>query len=113
MDGRYATLRPANGNLTRLHIVLRNGRVRTMQYADLTSDASFDGDQFTLPFAGVKPLRVTVKGHGPNLWALYDYCCLHRCPYLREASGSLRGIGTDDTVLECITITDATPADRE
>lgn len=113
MDGRYASLRPANGNLTRLHVVTRTGRVRTMQYADLTSDANFDGDHFTLTFAGVKPLRVTVKGYGPRFWALYDYCCLHRCPYLREAACSVPGAGPDDTVLERITIADVPPAGTE
>lgn len=110
MDGRYSTLRPANKNLTRLHVILKDGKVRSYQYHFLDALSTFDGNTFTLVFAGVKHWQLTVKGHGPSLWRLYDLCTLHRLPYLREAAGSMPGIaGEGETVLTEIKIQDVTP----
>jgi hypothetical protein len=54
------------------------------------------------------------KGHRPKFWAIYDYCSLHRCPYLREATGSMPELAADgETVLTEIKITDITQKDQE
>jgi hypothetical protein len=107
MDGRYSTLRPANKPLTRLHVIDRSGRVRTFQYSHLDAESSFDGDTFTLVFAGTRRWRVAVSGHGKLFWAVYDYCTLHRWPYLREAT---RDFGDPtETVFTRIEITESAP----
>jgi hypothetical protein len=33
--------------------------------------------------------QVTVKGNGKEFWRAYDLVTLHRCPYIREATGSM------------------------
>ena len=110
MKGDYSALRPANKSLTRLHVILKDGKVRSYQYVFLDALSTYEGGSFTLLFAGVKHWQLTVKGHGPNLWRLYDLCTLHRLPYLREASGSMPGVGEDgETVLTEIRIADVTP----
>jgi hypothetical protein len=109
MNGSTA-LRPANKLLTRLHVVLKSGVVRSFQYMHLDSGSKFDGNEFTFVFIGAKHLQVEVKGHGPKLWAIYDYCCLHRWPYLREALGNAGKFAADgETVITEIKITDITP----
>jgi hypothetical protein len=114
MNGKYSTLRPANKTLTRVHVILKDGKVRSYQYVFLDALSTYDGNSFTLLFAGVKHWSVTVKGHGPNLWRVYDLCTLHRLPYLREASGSMPGLGDDgETVLTEIKIADVTPRGEE
>ncbi|MGL4555767.1 MAG: hypothetical protein ACRC33_31755 [Gemmataceae bacterium] len=109
MDGRYATLRPANRNLTRLHVVKRDGKVFTFQYAFLDAASTFDGRAFTLLFAGARHWRVTVTGHGPSFWRAYDLVTLHRWPYLREATGSLPGADGEETAFLTIDVQDVTP----
>ncbi|OWK42138.1 hypothetical protein FRUB_04216 [Fimbriiglobus ruber] len=114
MDGKYATLRPANKTLTRIHVILKDGKVRSYQYAFLDALSTYDGGTFTLLFAGVKHWALTVKGHGPNFWRIYDLCTLHRLPYLREASGSMAESGGEgETILTEIKIVDATPKERD
>ena len=108
MDGQYASLRPTNKNLTRLHVVKRDGKVHSYQYNFLDAESSFDGGTFTLLFAGVKHWQIRVKGHGPKFWSVYDYISLHRWPYLREATGSMPG-ADGETVFTSIEITDVTP----
>lgn len=89
MDGRYSTLRPTNHNIPRLHVVERSGTVHTYQYVHLQSDSSFaateNGQVFTLEFAltDQRLARITVEGR--NLWRVFDYCTLHRWPYLKAA----------------------------
>ena len=53
MDGRYSSMRPANKNLTRLHVILRDGKVRSYQFAYLDAESTFDGNSFVVTFAGV------------------------------------------------------------
>lgn len=108
MNGK---LRPANKTLTRIHFVLKDGRVRSYQYAYLDSETTFDGNSFTLLFAGVKHHKITVTGHGPEFWRAYDLISLHRLPYLREAT---RGFADkSETVFTEIKIVDVTPRDNE
>lgn len=110
MDGKSSSLRPANKNLTRLHVVLKDGKVCSFQYHYLGAMSAFEGGKFTLLFEGAKHWELTVKGHGPKFWAVYDYCTLHRWPYLREATGSMPGAAADgETVFTEITIKDVTP----
>ena len=110
MDGRYSTLRPANKNLTRIHVILKDGKVRSFQFAFLDALSTYEGGAFTLLFAGVKHWAVTVKGHGRDFWRVYDLCTLHRLPYLREAAGSMAGLADKgETVLAEIKIQDVTP----
>lgn len=111
MNGK--TMRPANKNLTRLHVVDRQGKVRSFQYAHLDVESRFDGDTFILLFAGTKHYQVTVTGHGKRFWAAYDYCTLHRWPYLREAAGSMPEANEGDAVFTKIEIKDVTPRDHE
>jgi hypothetical protein len=112
MDGDYAGMRPATRNLTRLHVVLKDGKVRSFQYHFLDVESTFDGGAFILLFAGTKHWQITVKGHGPKFWAIYDSCTLHRWPYLREATMSMPG-ADGETVLTEIKIQDVTPRERE
>lgn len=93
MDGKYATLRPDNKAVMRLHVVDRPGNVRSFQYVHLDSDSRFghtkNGQFFVLRFIGSQTMQVTV--HGRNLWRLYDYIVLHRWPYLRVADRDFAG----------------------
>lgn len=106
MTGSH-TVRAASGKLTRLHVVLKDGTVQSFQYNFLDARSTFEGGAFKLLFAGVKRWEITVRGHGPDFWRVYDCCSLHRCPYLREA---VRDFGGDaaDTVLMSITVSDVT-----
>jgi hypothetical protein len=70
MDGIYASMPPANKNLTRLHVVKKDGKVHSYQYHFLDAESSFDGGTFTLLFAGVKHWQVEVRGHGPKFWSV-------------------------------------------
>jgi hypothetical protein len=108
MDGQYASMRPTNKNLTRMHVVKKDGKVHSYQYHFLDAESTFDGGTFTLLFAGVKHWQIRVRGHGPNFWSVYDYISLHRWPYLREATGSMPGVD-GETVFTSIEITDVTP----
>lgn len=112
MDGRYSTMRPANRNLTRLHVMLKDGSVQSFQFAYLDARSTYNGKEFVLVFAGLKHYQITVKGHGPKFWMIYDYCTTHRWPYLRAA---LRDFGGDatETVLSEIEIKDVTPRESE
>lgn len=107
MNGSTA-LRPANKLLTRLHIVLKDGSVHTMIYHHLDSNAHFHGDSFTLVFIGAKHWSVTVKGHGPKFWAIFDYITLFRWAYIREEPRDFKS-DKDATVFTEITIRDVTP----
>ena len=111
MSGTHA-MRPAHRNLTRIHIVDKAGKVRTFQYNHLDAMSSYEGGGFVLTFAGTKHWQVTVKGSGAKLWSIYDSITLHRCPYLREASGSLPG-ADGETVLTSIEFKDITPRSEE
>lgn len=106
-----AALRPANRQLTRLHVLKADGKVHSFIYNHLDSNTVFDGDHFTLLFVGAKHWEVKVKGHGPKLWTIYDYITLFRWPFLREETGSMPGAGKgdDETVFVEITIKDVTP----
>jgi hypothetical protein len=89
-DGKDASVRAANKNLTRLHIIDTAGKVRTFQYHFLDVDSTFDGGTFTLVFVGErKHWEVVVRGYGPKFWSVYDYITLHRLPYLH--AGNTRG----------------------
>ena len=111
MDGKYSTMPPANKPLTRLHVILKDGRVRSYQFHFLDAESTFDGNSFKLLFAGVKHWEVTVKGRGPQFWRIYDLVTLHRLPYLREAIRDFAG--ADETVLTEIIIRDVTPRPEE
>jgi hypothetical protein len=114
MDGKYSTMRPANKILTRLHVVDKSGKVRTFQFHFLDVESTFDGKSFTLLFVGTKHFQITVKGHGPKFWAIYDYCTTHRWAYLWEATGSMpAATGDGETVLTSIEIRDVTPRERD
>lgn len=111
-----AALRPANKNLTRLHVVQKDGSVHSFQYHHLDSNSVFDGHGFTLLFVGAKHWQVAVKGSGPKLWAIYDYLTLHRWPYLREEPRAFEDDGkaaAKATIFTEIKITDVTPKERE
>lgn len=107
MDGDYASLRPSNKPIPRLHVMDRTGKVRTYMYHHLDSDARFDGNSFVVVFAATKLWEITVKGR--NLWRIFDYVTLARWPYLREDH---RSGFKDGEVIESITIKDITPKDR-
>ena len=109
MSGTHC-MRPANRNLTRIHLVDRAGKVRTMQYAHMDVEGRFDGDTFAFVFAGTRHWQVTVKGHGRKFWAVYDYISLHRWPYLREAVRGEFQADKDATEFTSIEIKDVTPA---
>lgn len=114
MNGDYSSMRPANKTLTRLHVIKRDGKVVTFQFHYLDAQSTYEGGAFKLLFVGAKLWEVAVKGHGPNFWRIYDLCTLHRWAYLREATGSMPGVGGDEeTVLTEIKITDVTPKERE
>lgn len=103
----------ANKNLTRIHVILKDGKVRSFQYAFLDALSTYEGGAFTLMLAGVKHWQVTVQGHGKDFWRVYDLCTLHRLPYLREASGSMAGLAEKgETALASIDIKDVTPKDE-
>ncbi len=108
-DMNGTAMRPANKNLTRLHIVTKDGKVRSFQYHYLDVESRFDGDTFTLLFVGSKHWQVTVKGRGKRFWAVYDYITLHRWPYLREETGSMPGAAEGEAVFTSIDIKDVTP----
>ena len=108
MDGRYSTLRPANKTLTRMHVILKDGKVVSFQNHFLDARSTFEGGTFVLLFCGAKHWELTVKGHGPKFWAVYDYCTQHRWPYLREATRDFGGEG--ETVFTEIRIKDVTPS---
>lgn len=103
MEGKAP--RPANKVLTRLHVVLKDGSVHTFVYHHLDSNATFNGNSFTLVFVGAKHWQVQVKGRGKEFWRAFDYITLFRWPYLREAT---RDFGDGLTFSE-IRITDVTP----
>ena len=110
MDGKYSSMRPANKTLTRMHVILKDGKVFTFQYHFLDARSTFEGGVFKLLFIGAKHWELTVKGHGPQFWRIYDLVTLHRWAYLREATGSMPGVGGDDeTVFASIEIKDVTP----
>jgi hypothetical protein len=111
MDGRYSTLRPANKTLTRMHVILKNGKIFSFQNHYLDVRSTFEGGTFVLLFAGTKHYEVTVIGHGPKFWAVYDYCTQHRWPYLREATRDFAADG--ETVFTEIRIVDVTPKPGE
>ena len=109
MDGRYSSLRPENKKLTRLHVIDRSGHVRTFQYAHLDAESTFDGNTFTLVFAGTRRWRVTVTGHGPLFWAAYGL--LHPAPLaVPSPRGDPRGLRQPGrTVFTRIVITAGSP----
>jgi hypothetical protein len=73
-----------------------------------------DGKEFVFVFAGTKHYEVTVRGHGPRYWAIYDYISTHRWPYLREATGNeSRFSDAEETVLTSIVVKDVTPKAEE
>ncbi len=110
MDGRYSTMRPANKSLTRMHILLSDGTVQSVQYHHSDVKGTFKGGEFEVIFAGTKHWSVRVKGHGPKFWEIYDYITLHRWPYLREAiAHEAKFSGEEETVLTEIKILDVTP----
>ena len=84
MDGKYSTMRPANKNLTRLHVIHRDGSVESLQYHHIDAKSEFNGGSFTFLFSGAKLWELTVEGR--NLWRLYDYISLCRWPYIRVAT---------------------------
>lgn len=99
--------RPANKLLTRFHVVTKDGTTHAFMYHQLDSNATFKGSEFTLLFAGAKHWQITVKGSGPKFWKVFDYICLHRWPFIVEAT---RDFGGDtDTVFTEIEIKDVTP----
>ncbi len=100
-------MRPANKNLTRLHVIKKDGKVFTFQYHFLDARSTFEGGAFTLLFCGAKHWELTVKGHGPKFWMVYDFLTLHRWPYLREAVRDMADEG--ETVFTSIEIKDVTP----
>ncbi len=93
--------------LTRLHIRTKDGTTHAFMYHQLDSNAEFKGGEFKLLFAGAKHWEIRVKGNGPRLWEVFDYLCLHRWPFLVEATRDFGGDG--DTVFASIEIVDVTP----
>jgi hypothetical protein len=106
-DMEGASLRPANKNLVRLHLVLKDGKVRTMQYAHLDVHSTFEGGKFVLIFAGTRHYQVTIKGSGKKFWTAYDLCTLHRLPYIREATRQFSD--NEEVIFSEIEIADITP----
>lgn len=70
--------RPAIKQLTRLHVMPKSGQIYAFGYHHLDSNATFDGDGFTLTFIGAKHWQVTGEGHGKEFWRAYDYITLVR-----------------------------------
>ncbi|HYH63056.1 MAG TPA: hypothetical protein VD866_00010 [Urbifossiella sp.] len=89
MDGKYATMRPANKSLPRIHIVHSDGKVETLYYHHLDAKSEYNGGSFTVLFTGAKIWELTVEGR--NLWRLYDYVTLSRWPYIRVAHRDFGG----------------------
>jgi len=89
MDGKYATMRPANKALTRIHIVHSDGKVETLYFHHIDAKSEYNGGSFTFLFSGAKLWELTVEGR--NLWRLYDYISLSRWPYIRVAHRDFGG----------------------
>jgi hypothetical protein len=85
MDGG-ATMRPANKELARLHVIDAEGNVKTFAYDHFDVRHEFYGARFSVFFAGTKHWRLDVEG--TNLWRAYDYITLRRWPYLRAVPGN-------------------------
>jgi hypothetical protein len=110
MNGDYSTMRPANKPLLRLHIRKKDGTVRTLFYHHIDAEGSFEGDSFTLLFCGAKHWELTVKGHGEEMWRIYDYISLNRWPYLLEATDhEAQFADKGKTVLTEISVQEVTP----
>ncbi|WP_422929693.1 hypothetical protein [Singulisphaera sp. PoT] len=85
---------PFKGSLTRLACVMGKEGFQTggkayrfFQYVHLDSDSEFgfskDGQYFTLRFAGLAPVLITVRGR--NLLRICDQIQLHKIPWIRLA----------------------------
>jgi hypothetical protein len=110
MNGSFSTMRPANKNLTRMHVVDKAGKVRSFQYNYLDVESIFDGGTITLVFSGTKHWQITAKGQGPDVWRAYDLITLHRLPYLREEVR--QHVDDKETVFTEIKIVDVTPKEK-
>ena len=109
-----AGVRPANKNLTRIHVVRKNGDVESYQYHYSDVKGVFKGSEFTVIFAGTKHWSLTVRGSGPDLWRAYDLITLHRLPYLREATDNeAKFAGKGETVFTSVEVRDVTPKGEE
>jgi hypothetical protein len=105
MDGSAETMRPADKEIARLHVILKDGSVRTFINDHLDVEHRFESGKFSLVFAGTKHWRIDVEGR--NLWQVFDYLTLRRWPYLREATRDFAGDG--ETIITRIAIHDVTP----
>ena len=105
-------IRPANKNLTRIHVVRKDGTVESFQYHYSDVKGMFKGSEFIIIFAGTKHWQLTVRGGGPEFWRAYDLITLHRLPYLREATENEAKFAEKKmTVFSSIEIKDVTPKD--
>ena len=113
--GQMSTgVRPANKNLTRIHVIRRNGDVESFQYHYSDVKGVFKGSEFVVIFAGTKHWQLSVKGHGPEFWRAYDLITLHRLPFLREATGNEAEFASKgETVFTEVRVADVTPKDHE
>lgn len=98
-------MRPANKEIGRLHVIDSKGVVRTFNYDHLDVEHRFDGERFSVVFAGTKHYRIDVTGR--NLWRVYDYITIRRWPYLRQAPRDFASDG--EMIITLIEIHDITP----
>jgi hypothetical protein len=104
------SIRPANKNLTRIHVVRKNGDIESFQYHFSDVRGTFKGSEFVIIFAGTKHWQLNVRGSGPDFWRAYDLITLHRLPYLREATeNEAKFAAKDATIFAEVKIADITP----
>jgi len=82
--------RPSVKWVAGLHVMLRQGAVRSFQFSHL-GHQEYDAanTRFVLEFNQPEKWRVTVRGR--NLWTIYDYITQHRLAWIREADRDFAG----------------------